>query len=103
MIGDGTGARGEQDASIPSLRHSKLESPMSSSLPRCRKVVVLGSTGSIGQSALAVAGDIPERMEIVGLAANRSVEALARQAKQSGVRHVALCDVSQRELRPRCE
>ena len=38
-----------------------------------KKVVLLGSTGSIGTSALKVARDIPERMEIVGLAANRSV------------------------------
>src|SRR6266702_3222230 len=36
-----------------------------------KRVVVLGATGSIGESALKVARDIPERMEIVGLAANR--------------------------------
>jgi 1-deoxy-D-xylulose 5-phosphate reductoisomerase len=35
-----------------------------------KRVVVLGATGSIGDSALKVARDIPERMEIVGLAAN---------------------------------
>ena len=40
--------------------------------PLRKKVVVLGSTGSIGESSLKVARDIPERMEIVGLAANRS-------------------------------
>ena len=34
-----------------------------------KRVVVLGATGSIGESALKVARDIPERMEIVGLAA----------------------------------
>lgn len=42
-----------------------------------RRVVILGSTGSIGTSALKVARDIPDRMEIVGLAAGTSVEALA--------------------------
>ncbi|HEX3421323.1 MAG TPA: hypothetical protein VHT01_08840, partial [Candidatus Udaeobacter sp.] len=31
-----------------------------------KRVVVLGATGSIGESALKVARDIPERMEIVG-------------------------------------
>src|SRR6266513_1249596 len=38
-----------------------------------KRVVVLGATGSIGESARKVAHDIPERMEIVGLAeqANR--------------------------------
>ena len=35
-----------------------------------KRVVVLGATGSIGESAQKVARDIPDRMEIVGLAAN---------------------------------
>ena len=47
-----------------------------------RRVVILGSTGSIGTSALKVVRDIPDRMEIVGLAAGTSVEALARQARE---------------------
>ena len=34
-----------------------------------KRVVILGSTGSIGTSALKVARDIPERMEVVALAA----------------------------------
>mgnify|MGYP000327229651 CR=1 FL=1 len=55
-----------------------------------KKVVLLGSTGSIGTSTLKVAQDIPERMEIVGLAAANSVEALAQQARETGVKHVAI-------------
>ena len=57
-----------------------------------RKVLLLGSTGSIGTSALKVAQDIPERMEIVGLAAQRSVEALVQQVRETGVKQVALTD-----------
>lgn len=57
-----------------------------------RKVLLLGSTGSIGTSALKVAQDIPERMEIVGLAAQRSVEALVEQVRETGVKQVALTD-----------
>ncbi len=45
-----------------------------------RKVVILGSTGSIGTSALKVARQMPERMEVVGLAAGTRVEELAAQA-----------------------
>lgn len=60
-----------------------------------RKVVLLGSTGSIGTSTLKVASDLPESMEIVALAANSSVELLATQARQTGVKHVALYDASQ--------
>ena len=36
-----------------------------------KKVVILGSTGSIGTSALKVAREIPDYMEVVGLAAGR--------------------------------
>lgn len=57
---------------------------------RRKKVVLLGSTGSIGTSTLKVAQDIPERMEIVGLAAANSVQALAQQTRESGVKHVAI-------------
>ena len=61
---------------------------------RQRRVVILGSTGSIGTSALKVAQDIPERMHIVGLAAATSVEALARQARETGVKRLAIFDPS---------
>lgn len=47
-----------------------------------RRVVILGSTGSIGQSALKVASDIPERMEVVGIAASRSVDAFVTQVRE---------------------
>ena len=60
--------------------------------PRCRRVVVLGATGSIGTSAVKVARDIPDRMKIVGLAAHRSFEPMARQMEDLGVRHGALYD-----------
>ncbi len=69
-------------------------------LMKKRKVVLLGSTGSIGTSTLKVASDVPECMEIVALAANSSVELLASQARETGVKHVALYDVSKEaELR----
>ncbi len=57
-----------------------------------RKVLLLGSTGSIGTSALKVAQDIPDRMEIVGLAAHSSVEALVAQVRATGVKQVSLTD-----------
>lgn len=63
-----------------------------SSMASRRKVLLLGSTGSIGTSALKVAQDIPDRMEIVGLAAARSVEALVAQVHATGVKQVALSD-----------
>src|SRR5919198_90378 len=41
-----------------------------------KQVVILGATGSIGEIALKVARDIPDRMQIVGLAANSNAERL---------------------------
>ena len=57
-----------------------------------RKVLILGSTGSIGTSAMKVARDIPDRMEVVGLAACRSVDTLVAQVAETGVKLVAVTD-----------
>jgi len=61
-----------------------------------KRVVVLGATGSIGESALKVARDIPERMEIVGLAANTNARKLAAQANL--VRPEAVCLVDETRI-----
>jgi 1-deoxy-D-xylulose-5-phosphate reductoisomerase len=57
-----------------------------------KRVVVLGATGSIGESALKVARDIPERMEIVGMAANSNAEKLAAAANEIRPESVCLVD-----------
>jgi len=57
-----------------------------------KRVVVLGATGSIGESALKVARDIPERMEIVGLAANSNANKLAAAANLTRAQFVCLVD-----------
>jgi 1-deoxy-D-xylulose-5-phosphate reductoisomerase len=57
-----------------------------------KRVVILGATGSIGESALKVARDIPERMEIVGLAANSNAEKLAATANKTRAPFVCLVD-----------
>jgi 1-deoxy-D-xylulose-5-phosphate reductoisomerase len=59
---------------------------------RPKRVVILGATGSIGESALKVARDIPDRMEIVGLAANSNAEKLAAAANQTRAQFVCLVD-----------
>jgi 1-deoxy-D-xylulose-5-phosphate reductoisomerase len=56
-----------------------------------KKLVILGSTGSIGTQALEiVAGS--EELQVVGLAAGYSWETLLEQARQHGVPVVALAD-----------
>src|SRR5437868_4664185 len=57
-----------------------------------KRVVVLGATGSIGDSALKVAQDIPDRIEIIGLAANTQAEKLARAANTIRPKAVCLAD-----------
>ncbi|PYL52693.1 MAG: 1-deoxy-D-xylulose-5-phosphate reductoisomerase, partial [Verrucomicrobia bacterium] len=57
-----------------------------------KRVVVLGATGSIGDSTLKVAHDIPERMEIVGLAANSNVKKLAAAANKTRAKAICLVD-----------
>ena len=56
-----------------------------------RRLVILGSTGSIGTQALDLLGGDGE-LEVVGLAAQGSWEDLLAQAATHGVRRVALVD-----------
>jgi 1-deoxy-D-xylulose-5-phosphate reductoisomerase len=62
---------------------------------RKRRVILLGSTGSIGTSAIKVAQSIPDRMEIVGMAARRNAIALADSANRLRPRHLCLVDPAQ--------
>lgn len=55
-----------------------------------RRVIVLGSTGSIGVQALEVIAANPERFELVGLAAGRNREKLEAQGRATGVTRLAL-------------
>ena len=61
-----------------------------------KRVVVLGATGSIGESSLKVAHDIPDRIEIVGLAAKSNARKLAEQA--NAVRPEAVCIADETKL-----
>ncbi|MEV4422654.1 1-deoxy-D-xylulose-5-phosphate reductoisomerase [Patulibacter sp. NPDC049589] len=58
-----------------------------------RRLLILGSTGSIGTQALDVVRAAPEgTFEIVGLAAGRQWEPLVAQAREHGVGLIALGD-----------
>lgn len=56
-----------------------------------RKVLVLGSTGSIGTQALDVIGH-GEGLEVVGLSAARGWQTVLEQARRFGVDRIALAD-----------
>jgi 1-deoxy-D-xylulose-5-phosphate reductoisomerase len=66
---------------------------------RCRRVIVLGSTGSIGTNSLDVIAHLRATgwtIELAGLAAGCNAGVLAEQARAHGVRHIAIADDSAR-------
>jgi 1-deoxy-D-xylulose-5-phosphate reductoisomerase len=46
-----------------------------------KRLAILGSTGSIGQNALAVVAEHPQEFQVVGLAAGKNIGLLAEQIK----------------------
>ncbi len=65
-----------------------------------RRVVVLGSTGSIGTSCLDVIAHLPTRLQALGLSAHASWEALSEQAQRFRPRWITVTDPA---LMPRLE
>ena len=59
-----------------------------------KRISILGSTGSIGQSALAVIDAHPDRLAVVGLAAGENVERLVEQANRYRPRVIAMASAS---------
>ncbi|HEY7156665.1 MAG TPA: 1-deoxy-D-xylulose-5-phosphate reductoisomerase [Gemmataceae bacterium] len=58
----------------------------------CRRLVVLGSTGSIGTNCLDVVDHLGERFQVLGLSAHSNGDALLEQARRHRPRWVALTD-----------
>ena len=59
---------------------------------RVIRIAILGSTGSIGCSALSVAAAHPERIDVVCLAAGHNVDRFVRQVEQHRPSVIALAD-----------
>ena len=57
-----------------------------------RRIVLLGSTGSIGTQTLDVVRNNPEELEVIGLAANRRVEDVEAQVREFKPRYVCMYD-----------
>ena len=57
-----------------------------------RRIVVLGSTGSIGTQTVDVVRQHPDELEIVGLAVNRRVADMLEQARAHNVHNLAVGD-----------
>jgi 1-deoxy-D-xylulose-5-phosphate reductoisomerase len=57
-----------------------------------KRVAILGSTGSIGQTALAVAEHLREQVEVVALAAHGNIDLLEEQVRRFSPKYVAVAD-----------
>ena len=73
-----------------------------------KKIVILGSTGSIGRNAVNVVKHLSGEFEVVGLAARGNIEMLARQVRELKCGHVALADTTRLDelrkiLPPNCK
>ncbi len=53
--------------------------PQSAKIGAVKKLAILGSTGSIGQSTLSICEDFPDRYEVVSLAAGRNLDTAFNQ------------------------
>lgn len=68
---------------------------MSSNRDQPRRLIVLGSTGSIGVNTLSVVDHLSRNgmsIDVVGLAARSSTKSLLEQAKRFNVKHLAVAD-----------
>ena len=61
---------------------------------RPKRLAVLGSTGSIGISTLDVVRHLPDRLQIIGLAAHSKWETLAEQCREFRPLYAVLTDAS---------
>jgi 1-deoxy-D-xylulose-5-phosphate reductoisomerase len=70
-----------------------------------RRLILLGSTGSIGTSTVEVLGHLRRSggpaFEVIGLAAGSNAELMAAQARELGVRELALADEAAADRLPR--
>ena len=57
-----------------------------------KKIVILGSTGSIGTQTVEIVKKYPERFEVVALSAHKNFQLLHRQIEELGVTRVVLTD-----------
>jgi 1-deoxy-D-xylulose-5-phosphate reductoisomerase len=60
-----------------------------------KRVVILGSTGSVGTQTVDLIERNPEKYEVLALTANKNAELLAQQAKKLKVQHAVIADESQ--------
>ena len=66
---------------------------MNSSEIKRKKIVLFGSTGSVGRNTLDVVAEFPERFEIVGLAAHSNTDLLIQQIRRFQPQFIAVSNL----------
>ena len=59
-----------------------------------KNIVILGSTGSIGENAVKVISHLADRFNVLGIAAGTSIKRLAEQANMLNCRYASISDTS---------
>ncbi len=59
-----------------------------------KKILILGSTGSIGVNALTVVSEFPNEFEVTGITANENIELLQKQILEFKPKSVVIKDIS---------
>ena len=62
-----------------------------------KRVVILGSTGSVGRNACRVAEALRDRVQVVGVAAKTNAAALAEQAEKLGCSYACIAEPKMRD------
>ena len=57
-----------------------------------KNIVILGSTGSIGENTLKVVDSLPDKFRIVAISVNKNYKRALEQAKQFGIKIIAVAD-----------
>ncbi len=68
-------------------------------MPKVKRLIVLGSTGSIGTQVMEVVRRHPQKFRAVALAANSRMEVLSRQAREFGVRALGVGQGQEAEVK----
>ena len=57
-----------------------------------KKILLLGSTGSIGKSSLNIIRNYKSKLEIVALSTNKNIKSIIKQSKEFGVKNLIIND-----------
>ena len=63
-------------------------------MPKAKRIILLGATGSIGSNTLEIIQQFPDDFQLVGISAHKNSQALAQIAETYKVPSIALSDES---------